>query len=126
VRIERWLGVVAVTWVRYLFLVRPQVGLQFVLVGGGVPAAGAGAGQQHAAVLLHHVALQAALGDGRVVALAAVVHVLLGVRAHVEVIVHLVPEELSCGATADGRTDAHRGWREVYLNSSVVVVLIHL
>ena len=96
----------------YLLLVRPQVGLQLVLVGGGVFAARAGAGQEQPAVLLHNVAFQAALGDGRVVALAAVVHVLLGVRAHVEVIVHLVPEELSCGAPTDRQTDrpTHRGW----------------
>lgn len=72
------------------------MGLQLVLVGGGVWTALLGALQLDVAVLLNDVTLQAVLSDGGITALGTVMEMFPCVRSHMDVKVHLVPVQLTC------------------------------
>lgn len=51
--------------------------------------------QQNITVLLNDVTLKAVLGDGRIIALGAVIQMFSSMCTNMHVIMHLVPEQLA-------------------------------
>lgn len=72
-----------------------EVCLELVFIWSGVVTMLCGTFQQNIAVLLNDVTLKAVLGDGRIIALGAVIQMFSSVCTDMHVIVHLVPKQLA-------------------------------